>query len=102
MARVFGAAMVLAMTQKLLPGKGPDESKDFIYPQDRSDEQGRDGGAVGVPTYLVHDVAPLFNRSDVGPFRSVQNALGTIPASSIRSCRYRGKFLPRTRTTAGQ
>jgi hypothetical protein len=31
------------------------------------------------PTYLDHDIAPLFNRSDEGPFRWAQNALGAIP-----------------------
>jgi hypothetical protein len=60
-------------------GKGPDDPKDLIFP--KTGRMNQDGTAerLSFPTYLAHDVAPLFNRSDEGPFRWAQNALGMIP-----------------------
>jgi hypothetical protein len=78
-ASVAGGALVSAMTQYLLTGQGPSGLRDLIYP--RTGRTNRDGTPerLSIPTYLDHDIAPLFNRADEGPFRWAQNALSLIP-----------------------
>jgi hypothetical protein len=69
----FGSALLGAVTQYLLTGKPPEEPKDLFYPKTGRTRPDGAPDRLSFPTYTDHDILPLFNRADEGPYRIGEN-----------------------------
>lgn len=90
LALTAGTALMGAVTQYLMTGKGPEETKDLFYPKTGGRTKTGEPARLSFPTYMHHDILPLFNRADEGPFRLLGNAWKAA----------KGKLSPALSTTA--
>ncbi len=72
-ALTMGTGLMGAISMYAMTGQGPQSLNDYIYPRTGRKRQDGSDDRLSFPTYMHHDVAPLFNRAGEGPFRISKN-----------------------------